>query len=299
MEKFMGIDIGGTNIKIGIVGTNGNMEHKIKYPTVNLKKGEDFVHGFITILETEFGKHSEVQKIGIGIPGTLSKDRSKLLEITAIPVLNGVEMKKALQEKFPDKIFHLENDANAAALGEYYFAGTKIPENYIFVTLGTGVGGAAIINKDIFTGGWGNGMEIGHILSKNGKELEENIGKIGIMKRAKRLMKNKKTVLSGIKPLDPKKILQAAIDGDKVAGKIYTELAVFLGEGLVSTMRLLDINVILIGGGLSACYDFILDTLKDTIEEGLTPYYTSELQIKKAVLGNNAGIIGAASLCFK
>ncbi|NJN26269.1 MAG: ROK family protein [Cyclobacteriaceae bacterium] len=299
MEKYMGIDMGGTNVKIGIVDRKGGMESKIKYPTADLKDSDNFVRGYLDILTKEFEKHPEVTEVGMGIPGMISADRSTCLEIAAIPSLDGVELKKHLLERFPGKEFHLENDANVAALGEYYFSGSKIPESYLFVTLGTGVGSAAIINKKIFIGGDGNGMELGHILSKNGRELEENIGKKGIMKRAAKLSINKKTTLSQYKHFDPKTIVKEALAGDKVSIKIYREVGELLGEGLVATIRLLDIKTILIGGGLAASFDLIIDKLMDTLEENLSPYYTKDLLIKPAELGNNAGIIGAASLCFK
>jgi glucokinase len=299
MEKYMGIDVGGTNVKIGIVDREGGMESKVKYSTAKLRQSADFVNGYIEILQKEFTNHPEVKEVGIGIPGTLSADRTRCLEIAAIPALDGIDLQPRLKKAFPDKEFYLENDANVAALGEYYFSGTKLPENYLFVTLGTGVGSAAIINKKIFIGGDGNGMELGHILSKNGKELEENIGKRGIMQRARKLMSKKKTALSQYKEFDPKVIVKQAQQGDRVSIKIYREVGELLGESLVATIRLLDIKTILIGGGVAASFDFIYDSLMDTLESNLTPYYTKELIIRRAELGNNAGIIGAASLCFK
>ncbi len=294
----MGIDVGGTNVKIGIVDRQGGMESKIKYPTADLRESESFVSGYVAILEQEFAKHPQVKEIGIGIPGTLSLDRSTCLEIPAIPVLNGINLRSKLKERFPEKEFLLENDANVAALGEYYFSGSNMPESYLFVTLGTGVGSAAIINKKIFVGGDGNGMELGHILSKNGKELEENIGKRGIMKMAQRLIGKRKSALSKLDGFDPKVIIREAEAGDKVSIRIYRTVAEFLGEGLVAAIRLLDIKTILIGGGISASYNLISDKLLETLELNLSPYYTQALDIRKAVLGNDAGIIGAASLCF-
>lgn len=299
MEKYMGIDIGGTNVKIGIVDRKGGMESKIKYPTVDMINTGDFVKSYLDILAIEFEKHPEINEIGMGIPGTFSLDRTTCLEIVAIPDLNGVELKKHLINRFPDKEFHIENDANVAALGEYYFSGAHIPENYLFVTLGTGIGSAAIIKKQIFKGGDGNGMELGHVLSKNGKELEENIGKKGIMRRAEKLLSKKNTSLNNLNDLDPKGIVKEAFKGDKVAIKIFREVGEYLGESLVGAIRLLDIKTILIGGGLSAGLDLIIDKLKETLEYNLTPYYADKILIKRAELGNNAGIIGAASLCFK
>ncbi len=299
MEKYMGIDIGGTNIKIGIVDRKGGMESKIKYPTSKLRKSGDFVGKFIEILEAEFAKNPEIKKIGIGVPGTISLDRTTLLEIPSTPVLNGVALKPVLEAYFPDKTFLLENDANVAALGEYYFSSTETPENYIFITLGTGVGGAVIIGKEIFKGGDGNGLEIGHMLTKNGKTLEKNIGKKGIMKLSARLMKKHKTSLKDIEELDPKKIIFEAEKGDKVARKVYKEVGELLGEALVSVIRLLDIKTILIGGGLSVSFDIIAKEIQKILNRDLTNYYTDKMEIRKAELGNDAGIIGAASLCFK
>ncbi len=299
MEKYMGIDVGGTNVKIGIVDREGGMESKIKYSTAELRNSGDFVKGYLDILEMEFEKHPGINEIGMGIPGTISVDRSTCMEVVAIPMLDGINLKERFKERFPDKIFHLENDANVAALGEYYFSDTKIPENYLFITLGTGIGSAAILDKKIFIGGDGNAMELGHILSKNGKELEENIGKRGIMKRAHQLMEKKKTSLSKHQHLTPKASVREAMKGDKVSIKVFREVGEYLGEGLVATIRLLDIKTILIGGGLSAGFDLITEKLHETLEYNLTPYYIDGLIIKRAVLGNDAGIIGAASLCFK
>lgn len=299
MEKYMGIDVGGTNVKIGIVDRKGGMKSKIKYSTARLRDSGDFVKGYLDILAKEFQKHPYINEIGMGIPGTISVDRTTCMEVVAIPMLNGVNLKEQFKIRFPDKTFHLENDANVAALGEYYFSDTKIPENYLFITLGTGIGSAAIIDKKIFIGGDGNAMELGHILSKNGNELEENIGKRGIMNRAHKLMKDKKTSLKNHKKLDPKVIMNEALNGDKVSLRIFREIGEYLGEGLVATIRLLDIKTILIGGGLSAGFDLITEKLHETLEDNLTPYYIKDLVIKKAVLGNDAGIIGAASMCFK
>jgi glucokinase len=299
MEKYMGVDVGGTNVKIGIVDREGGMESKIKYSTAGISKTGDFAKGYSDILAAEFEKHPYINEVGMGIPGMISVDRSTCLEIAAIPLLNGVELKKHLMDRFPGKEFYLENDANVAALGEYYFSSTKIPENYLFITLGTGVGSAAIIDKKIFIGGNGNGMELGHILSKNGRELEENIGKRGIMRRAMKLKDKKKTSLRKYKTFDPKVIVREALNGDKVALKIWRDVGEYLGEGLQPAIRLLDVKTILIGGGLSASFDLIIEKLTDTLEYNLTPYYTEGMLIKRAELGNDAGIIGAASLCFK
>ncbi len=296
MEKFFGIDVGGTNIKVGLITSDGEMIDKTKYPT---KAESDFVGYFIKILQAEFEKHPEVGKVGIGIPGVISKDRTTLLEIPNIPNLNGVNLKGKIDQAFPDKVFHLENDAAAAALGEYYFAKTKMPEHYIFITLGTGVGGGVVIDHDIFKGGDGNSVEIGHILTHNGKTLEQNIGKKGIMKRFKKLQgKIDSPLYSSETEVEPKTIAQAGLEGDPLGLKIFKEVGEYLGESLVSAVRLFDIKAIIIGGGLAVSFEIIQQPILKMLNETLTTYYTKDLLLKQAELGNNAGIMGAASLCY-
>ena len=148
MEYFFGIDIGGTNVKIGLVDSEKGLLDKIKYPSGNVGEEGKFIDNFSSILGKEFEKHPEVKKIGIG--GTISKDGRETLEIPNLQELSHAAVLDVLEKDHPGKEFILENDANAAALGEYYFGEEKLPENYIFITLGTGVGGAAIINKKVF-----------------------------------------------------------------------------------------------------------------------------------------------------
>ncbi|CAN5256356.1 ROK family glucokinase [soil metagenome] len=303
MENFLGIDIGGTNLKMAIVNSEGSISDLNKVATETLRSQGSFVQNLLPVISSKLDKYPDINKIGIGFPGTLSKDRHTTLELPAIPQLNGVNVMQALKAKFPGKTFHLENDANAAALGEYFFPkdGKKLPDNFIFVTMGTGIGGAAIIDGKIFKGGDGNGMEIGHIFSRNSKLLEKNIGKQGIINMARVFLQDhtgdKKAYDNA--ELSSGDLVLAAVNGDNIALKVFETVGQILGEALVSIIRVLDIKTIIIGGGLSASFDFIIKSLKEVLNEHLTPYYTKEIFIKRATLANQAGIIGAASLCFQ
>ncbi|MFC2125277.1 ROK family protein [Bacteroidota bacterium] len=302
MEHFFGIDIGGSNVKIGLVDTEKGLMEKNKYPTIKLRENNDFVQNFSDVLKIEFEKYPEVNKVGMGIPGTSSKDGRSTIEIPNLSDLDDKPFIDKLESDHPGKEFLMDNDANVAALGEYYFGVEKLPENYVFITLGTGVGSAAIIDHHIWRGGDGNGMEMGHIMSRNGMELEHIIGKKGLMDMINKLLKkSKEDSLIGKKfnTWDTKLLVSAAEGGDKVVLKTFKKVGVLLGEALVTTIRLLDIKTILVGGGISQSYDFVVKPMVKTINKNLTPYYTKDLMIRKATLGNNAGIIGAASLCFK
>ncbi|CCH56441.1 ROK family protein [Fibrisoma limi BUZ 3] len=299
--EYLGIDVGGTNVKMGIVEADtGKISNFYSHDTISWRQSGHFVERFGDAIALQLYANKSVKKVGIGLPGMLNRERTVPLEITAIPEINNVPMVDMLTKRFPGVDFFLENDANAAALGEYYFAEEKITENYIFITLGTGVGGAAIINKRIFTGGDGNAMEPGHIPSRNGRVLERNIGKKELLELAtqRRAEYTGETQLPNDDSISTTGLVAAAAEGDELALQIWNEVGEMLGEGLAALIKILDIKQVLIGGGLSASYDYILPAVHKTLDYWLNPYYKNGLLIKRATLGNDAGLLGAASLCF-
>lgn len=299
--EYLGIDVGGTNVKMGIVeADSGKISNFYSHDTISWRQSGHFVDRFGDAVALQLLAHKDVKKVGIGLPGMLNRERTTPLEITAIPEINGVPMVDMLSHRFPGVDFYLENDANAAALGEYYFAEEKITENYIFITLGTGVGGAAIINKKIFTGGDGNAMEPGHIPSRNGRVLERNIGKKELLELAveRRQQYQGETSLPDDGSISTTGLVAAAAEGDELAGQIWSEVGEMLGEGLASLIKILDIKQVLIGGGLSASFDYIMPAVDKTLDYWLNDYFKNGLSIKRATLGNDAGLLGAASLCF-
>ncbi|GAB3892273.1 ROK family protein [Spirosoma agri] len=300
--EYLGIDVGGTNVKMGIVDANsGKISNFYSHDTISWRQSGHFVERFGDAVALQLFSNKDVKKVGIGLPGMLSRDRTVPLEITAIPEINDIPLVDTLSKRFPGVEFFLENDANAAALGEYYFAEEKITENYIFITLGTGVGGAAIINKKIFTGGDGNAMEPGHIPSRHGRVLERNIGKKELLELAieRRNAYKGETHLPSDGEISTTGLVAAAAEGDELALQIWTEVGEILGEGLAALIKILDIKQVLIGGGLSASFDYIVPAVDKTLDYWLNPYYKNGLAIKRATLGNDAGLLGAASLCFE
>lgn len=302
MDQYLGIDVGGTNVKMGIVDVkDGRISNFYSHDTAAWRKSGRFIENLADAISLELTEYPQVKKVGIGVPGLISRDRTTLVEITAIPETDGIAIVPELKKKFPGHDFYLENDANAAALGEYYFGEGKIPEDYIFVTLGTGIGGAAIIDKKVFKGGGGNAMEPGHIPSKNGRVLERNIGKKELLEMASRMRAEFKgsTVLPNDGSISTTGLVAAASNEDKLALQIFDEMGFMLGEGLVSMIRILDISTVLIGGGLSASFDYIMPSVNERLHRWLTPYYLKTLNVRRATLANDAGLLGAASLCFE
>jgi glucokinase len=300
MENFLGIDIGGTNVKVGVVNPEGDISDHKKYPTVEVKANGNFLENFLNIVSEYLNRYNDIKKVGIGVPGILDKSRSTPLEVPAISDLDNLPLKSALEKRFPKNVFFLENDVNAAAIGEYYYSKEDIPEDYIFITLGTGVGGAAIMGRQIFKGGDGNSMEIGHLVSRNNRQLERNIGKIGITNMAIEtyIKFPEKTAFKSVEDISTSKLVQAASEGDKFSLAVFNEVGQILAEGLVAAIRILDIKNIFIGGGMSASFEYITPGMNLIFDQFLTPYYRDSLVVRRATLGNQAGIIGAAALCF-
>ena len=298
---YLGIDVGGTNVKMGIVeADSGKISNFYSHDTISWRQSGHFIERFGDAVSLQLLANKDIKKVGIGLPGMLNADRTVPLEITAIPEIDGLPMVDMLTKRFPGVQFFLANDANAAALGEYYFAEEKITENYIFITLGTGVGGAAIINKKIFTGGDGNAMEPGHIPSRNGRVLERNIGKVELLMLANQRRRefSGETGLSADGDISTTGLVAAAGAGDELAEQIWAEVGEMLGEALASLIKILDIKQVLIGGGLSASFDYIRPAVEKTLDYWLNDYYKNGLIIRRATLGNDAGLLGAASLCF-
>lgn len=298
---FLGVDVGGTHLKIGLVDRTGKILDFVKEDTIPYREdpqgfGPCFIKGLGKYLE----KYPEVTQVGIGLPGMISKDRTTTLEIPAIPDLDGFNLKAGLEEKYPDYKFTLENDAAAAAIGEFYFGKDDPAQNFLFITMGTGIGSALVLDGEVFKGSRGNAMEMGHMLSKGSARLETLIGRQGILNIMGRMIAaypEKAGKLLGAE-LGTHLLVDTAKEGNPVSLMVFGEVGMILGEAIVSTIRILDVTEVYFGGGISAGLEFMMPTLERTIKQYLTSYYGKGLVLKRATLENNAGTLGAAALCF-
>ncbi|MGY6558097.1 MAG: ROK family protein [Nitritalea sp.] len=300
-ENFLAIDVGGTHLKIGIVSTKGQVLHFYKEDTKPYREqAAGFPAGFIAAVGKYLEKHPEVQRVGIGLPGLITKDRSTPLEIPAIPSLNNFPLRERLLEAYPDKQFFLENDAAAAAIGEYHFGTEKTPADFLFITMGTGIGSALVLNGQVFKGANGNAMEMGHMLSRGNEGLERLIGRDGILRIKDRMIKGypDKAGILRDQPLGTHLLVDTAREGNEVSLMVFEEVGRILGESIVSTIRIVDVHTVYFGGGISAGLEFMMPALERTIRQYLTTYYVEDLRLSKATLENNAGTLGAAALCF-
>jgi glucokinase len=294
---ILGVDIGGTSLKFGIVSPAGGITDYKKIDT-NKMVEDGFAESLKKVIKEYLAVYPELKGVGMGYPGLLSADRKEVIFLPNIPKVKDLAIVDILKKEFPKLTIKIENDAKCATLGEYYFGKHKGEDNFMLVTIGTGIGSGAIINDELFIGARGNGMEIGHMLTENGLTLEQQVGLSHLMNYAHKVLSgasSKETKLNK-DDLSMEGLCDAATEGDKYAKKVFEYLGSLLGKTLVSVIRVLDINFIMIGGGVSAAFDFMLPSLKSVVKENMPPYYTGTLKIEKASLSNDAGLLGAAAL---
>lgn len=299
--QFLGVDVGGTHLKIGLVDKAGTLCDFYKEETTGYREHADgFGPNFVRAIGSYLEKFPQVGKVGIGLPGMISKDRTIPLEIPAIPALNNFPLKATLKAQYPKHEFFLENDAAAAAIGEFHFGKGSISDNFLFITMGTGIGSALVLDGEIFKGSRGNALEMGHMLSRGNTGLETLIGRKGILKIMANLIAaypEKAGELIG-KELGTHLLVDTARTGNEVSLMVFKEVGEIISESIVSTIRVLDVTDVYFGGGISAGLEFMMPTIEYNTRKYLTPYYVKDLRLKKATLENNAGTLGAAALCF-
>ncbi len=288
-KRILGIDIGGTNIKAGLVSEDGTTTNHCSIPTREWIQSGDFISRLKEFIKSY--DDGTITSCGIAIPGTIDSENNKILFIPAIPCLQYLNLKDTLKKEFPHLYISVENDSNAAAYGEYRLQPEKIRNGMFLITLGTGVGCGLILNNELFKGGNGNALELGEILSDNNERLEDRIGVSGIQKMA--------NPEAAPNPLSVPDIIRRANENDPFATKIMNRVGQILGRAVVHAFWLFDVYNIVLGGGISEAFPAIKDGMNRFFEEILPENILEKVHISKALSGNHAGLIGAALCCFR
>ena len=281
MKKYLvGIDIGGTTVKLGLFDLNGELLDKWEIETRKTEKGRyilsDIAKSIEGILNERKIKKEEVLGVGVGVPGPVKEDGTVLGCVNlGWPVFNvSTELEKILG--LPVKV---ANDANIAALGEMFKGGGKGYKNMIMVTLGTGVGGGVIINGKFLAGNNGAGGEIGHISVNPHEKISCNCGKkgcleqyasaTGIVKLAKDALEkeNCESKLRDIKEITAKDIFDFAKENEQLSLEVVDKFASILGRALANISCICDPEVFVIGGGVSKAGDILIDKVKQYYRE--------------------------------
>lgn len=311
---FVGVDLGGTNIAVGIVDELGQLKIQKSRPTQRERKHGEIIGDIIELINEVINdsdyKKQNIKAIGIGIPGLADSKTGNVIEIINLNWKN-IPLREPMEKALGIPVF-IDNDATLAGLAEYEAGAMKNKDSGVFMTLGTGVGGGIIIDGRIYTGHNGIGSEIGHMIvgenyydcncGRNGC-LETFASSTALINYTKKLINegNIETMINekidgDIEKLNGKVIFHAAIIGDEIANKAVDRFAKYLSIGIMNIVSVIDPEIFVLGGGISKAGTFLLDKIR---AEVLKNKYFKTLPVGNIVLAelsNDAGIIGAAML---
>lgn len=309
----IGVDLGGTNIAVGVVDENmkiiGRGKVKTRCPRPAAEIFDDIALAVEMAIKDAGISKDDVTSVGVGTPGSVNKNNG-YIEFSNNLEFNQVPAKEMLEERI-GKTVYLDNDANCAALGEAIAGVGNGVENFVAITLGTGVGSGIIINGKIVVGVNYCAGEMGHmVICADGKPC--NCGRKGcweqyssataLIAQTKEAMKNNPDSLmwqmtGGIDNVSGRTAFDAMRQGDKAATEVVDKYIYYLSIGIGNVINALQPEIVCIGGGVSHEGDYLLKPLQKYIEEQRYSLYASkQTQIVAAQLGNDAGIFGAALL---
>jgi glucokinase len=308
--QAIAVDLGGTRVRAARVDQNGNILDRTEVPT-KAKAGPEAVLQQITEVVSAIRNNAtgvEIQGIGVSSPGPLDTIRGVALGLPTIKGFDNYPLLAELKSRLQMPV-SLENDAIAAAIGEWRYGAGAGFANVVYVTVSTGIGGGVIVDNHVVRGRQGMACHIGHmILIPNGEPC--NCGCVGCFEaygagpafteRARsRAAKHKNTSLGrdGV-PITAETVFASAKAGDLLAAELLQEEAEILGTGFTSLAHLFSPDVIVMGGGLSNEFDALFPSINARFQK-LTMSAFKNIGIVKAKLGSNSGLVGAASLVFE
>ena len=304
---YLGIDIGGTAAKFGLVNGEGVMisevlEYPVKFDDYETPIIETVVKSAKEFMNKNNKNLFDINGIGVSATGGINS-KLGIVEGSAGHIKNwkGTNIKKRLEAEFGMNTAVL-NDANAAALGEMWKGAAKGRENVVVMTIGTGVGGGIIVDSKILLGSKGFAGEIGHIpVNVDGEKCScENTGCIEHYGSTSALVRNVKNAvisgeITGIKEeeVDGRLIFKEVAAGNKAVIKYVDEWINYISAALVGLVHIFNPEMVILGGGVSKQKEFFVDKVRDKVLHSVMDNFAKSLSIEAAELGNNAGIIGA------
>ena len=302
--QYIGLDIGGTTIKAGLVDETGLILEALSTPTViNDLDGLLFE---LTELIRNFQNSVAIDAVGIGIPGLRSSKTGVVETSPNIPCLNKVNLEDLVANQVHLRVVS-ENDANCGAYAEFVCGAAAGIQNMVYLTIGTGLGSGLILNGRLFAGGSGFGGELGHTTIDPGGRvcacgnrgcLETRVSATGIVVTAREKMNNEPSSLLHQldEPLTSQMIFDAAVRGDAVARATFQETGKYLGIACANLINLLNPEMIVIGGGVMASGEILLHSAIEEVQRRAFAPSARGCEIVQSKLWPEAGMIGAAML---
>lgn len=310
MKKYaVGFDLGGTTCKVGFFETSGKLLEKWEVPTDKRDNGEHIIPNLAENIKSYLGgkkiSTDEIEGAGIGVPGAVTPDGyvNRCVNL-------GWNDKRALGEQmtalcgFPVKV---GNDANVAAMGEYFMGAGKDSQSMVMVTLGTGIGGGIVVDNKLIVGFNGAGGEIGHIHVDDDETeacgcgnkgcIEQYASATGIVRIAHRMLLSESidSPLRAMEHISAKDVFDQAKAGDELANKIADEVGKRLGKMLAIVANVVNPEIFILGGGVSKAGHILIEKIRPSFE-GYAFHACKDTRIMLATLGNDAGIYGGVGL---
>ncbi|NLE64812.1 MAG: ROK family protein [Elusimicrobia bacterium] len=298
---MIGVDIGGTNVKLGLVDPRGKVLLRSSLATKHFGKSpEALIEAICEAVEALTGKNrlgkKDISGVGIGLPGLVDADKGVVRMLPNIPGWAEVPLRRIMERRLGLSV-RIENDVNMITLGEWEYGAGKGIENLICMTMGTGVGAGLILNNAIYRGPGFAAGEIGHApLHQKGPVcgcggwgcFEQYVGNKRLQKDAARLF--------GKKDISLEDVSRRAAEGKKKALKFWAQVGETVGQGLIGPVNILNPERIIVGGGVARSLEFMKPAIEKVLKQRCMKTQAEMVRIVPALLGNDAGIIGAQVL---
>ncbi len=308
----IGIDIGGSKIAAGVVTEDMSLISKKSSPFPHTGKPTDSIQTMVSLINGLVSENNlkleDMKCIGLAVPGSIDYDRGVVVDAHNLDY-HDFPLCKLVSDYFPDVTVYVENDANAAALAEYYCGAFRGCSSGLLITIGTGIGGGLVLDGKLFIGGKKNGFEFGHgVLVFGGEPC--SCGQLGCIESycsAAALVREGRKAANlhhesamyqraqgDLTKINAKLVMDCAREGDETAGVVYKQFTDYLGATACTAIALFDPEIIAFGGGVSNDGEFLLSPIREYAQK--YAFFRNQAKIVAAEMKNDAGIVGAAML---
>jgi len=305
--RIFAADLGGTHLRAAIVDRKGRIHSRFKQNTPQGKDANVIVDAIVAAVH-EFQKGGEISAVSLVVPGTVKVEEGAVVKAPNLPCLDGFRLAAALTSRLELPAI-VENDANAAAVGEMWQGAAVGCKTIICLTLGTGVGGGIILDGKLWRGVDGAAAEIGHMCVDPFGGVACTCGSRGCLEvfaSATAIVRMTReassgypdSILQGNEDLTAEMIFEAGQEGDELALEIFRRMGVYLGIGLANLINILNPEMIVLGGGVVNGWDLFEKPMHQQVEERAFPLLAARVKIVRAKCGDDAGLLGAARLAL-
>jgi len=308
-QVVIGVDLGGTNMRTALLSPDGLILDRHKVSTHAAEGWKQvvarLVENIVRYQKIAIGKGLTVAAVGVGAPGVIQMDSGIVVKSPNFPDWNNLPLKEVLEKALNVPVF-IENDANAAALGEQWLGAGRDINSMILLTLGTGVGGGIVLNKQIWQGADGMAGEIGHMtLIPDGRLCGcGNTGCLEMYASARGIVQSYREAVNSsgiamVAELSSEQIYQAARDGETVACKVMKDMGRMLGIGIANLINIFNPQMIVLGGGVKDAWQLFINATQEEVMRRAFKVPAERTKIVPSLLGDDAGMVGAAAVALQ